>query len=131
MEFLLGFAIAVLIGLTGVGGGVVTAPVLTLFLGIPPAQAVGTALIFTAVVKAVAAPLYILRRQVNFPILALLLAGGLPGVIAGSFTLRGLKTSGHDTPIVAVLGMTIIGLAALNLYRLLRPQSFTQRHRPR
>src|SRR5690242_3059926 len=66
MEFLLGFAIAVLIGLMGVGGGVITAPVLTLFFGVPPAEAVGTALIFTAIVKLTAAPIYLFRKQVNF-----------------------------------------------------------------
>jgi hypothetical protein len=62
MEFLLGFAIAALIGLMGVGGGVITAPVLALFFGVPPAESVGTALIFTAVVKLTAAPIYLFRR---------------------------------------------------------------------
>ena len=123
MEFLLGFGIAVLIGLTGVGGGVITAPVLTLFLGVPPAAAVGTALVFTAIVKSVAAPIYIVRRQVNFRILALLLAGGLPGVIAGSYVLGQLNAANRKGPIVAVLGASIIAMAALNLYRLLKAPS--------
>ena len=114
MEYVIGFAIAVLIGLTGVGGGVITAPVLTLFLGIPPAEAVGTALVFTAIVKSVAAPVYLIRRQVNFRILALLLAGGLPGVIAGSLALQRLGKG----PIVAILGASIIAMSALNLFRL-------------
>ena len=114
MEYILGFAIAVLIALTGVGGGVITAPVLTLFLGVPPAEAVGTALVFTAIVKSVAAPVYLFRKQVNFRILALLLAGGLPGVVAGSLALHRLSKG----PIVAILGASIIAMAALNLYRL-------------
>jgi uncharacterized membrane protein YfcA len=53
MEALLGFVIAVAIGLTGVGGGTITAPVLMLFLGMPAGMAVGTALVFGAVVKLV------------------------------------------------------------------------------
>jgi uncharacterized membrane protein YfcA len=107
MEVLLGFVIAMLIGLTGVGGGVITAPVLVLFLGVAPAEAVGTALVFAAVVKLAAAPVYLARRQVNFRALARLLAGGLPGVI-------------------------IIAMAVLNLYRLLRPQrARKRRERPR
>ena len=44
MEIVLGFLIAVAIGITGVGAGVITAPVLILFLHVPPVQAVGTAL---------------------------------------------------------------------------------------
>jgi uncharacterized protein len=123
MEILLGFAIAVLIGLTGVGGGVVTAPVLTLFLGVPPVESVGTALLFTAVVKLIAAPVYLVRRQVDFRILRLLLAGGLPGVAAGSLLLQKLNANGAKGPILALLGGTIIFMAGLNLYRLFTPSS--------
>ena len=120
MEFALGFAIAVLIGLTGVGGGVITAPVLTLFLGVPPAKAVGTALVFTAIVKSVAAPVYLLRRQVNLRALALLLAGGIPGVLAGSYALSGMNTAARKGPLMAALGAIIILMAIVNLYRLVK-----------
>ena len=48
MEVLLGFAIAVAIGMTGVGGGVITAPALILLLGMPPLEAVTTSLVFAA-----------------------------------------------------------------------------------
>lgn len=47
---LLGFFIAFAIGLTGVGAGTLTAPVLIL-LGLNPAQAVGSALSFSTLVK--------------------------------------------------------------------------------
>lgn len=117
MEFLIGFAIAIMIGLTGVGGGVITAPVLTLFLGLPPAQAVGTALVFTAVVKAVLAPVYLVRRQVDFRILTLLLTGGLPGVIAGSLLLARLSAAERNGPLLALLGGTVVIMALVNLYR--------------
>src|SRR5215469_708011 len=122
MEFLLGFAIAVLIGLTGVGGGVVTAPVLTLFLGVPPAESVGTALLFTAIVKCAAAPVYIMRRQVNFRILGLLLLGGLPGVAIGSYVLARLNAANRKGPLFALLGATIILMAVMNLCRLFSPK---------
>ncbi len=122
MEYLLGFAIAVLIGLTGVGGGSVTAPALALFLGIGPAESVGTALIFTAIVKLVAAPIYIARKQVDFRILRRLLAGGLPGVLAGSYLLARLSSAQHRGPLYAVLGAVIILMALANLYRLFAPR---------
>jgi uncharacterized protein len=120
MEFLLGFAIAALIGLMGVGGGVITAPMLTLFFGLPPAESVGTALIFTAVVKLTAGPIYLFRRQVNFRILGLLLAGGLPGVIGGSLALARVKSAHRDSAVLAVLGLVVVLTALLNLWRLLR-----------
>jgi hypothetical protein len=122
MEYLLGFAIAILIGLTGVGGGSVTAPALALFLGVGPAEAVGTALLFTAIVKLVAAPIYIARKQVDFRILRLLLVGGVPGVLAGSYLLARLSSAQHRGPLYAVLGAVIILMALANLYRLFAPR---------
>jgi len=56
VEVLLGFVIALAIGLTGVGGGVITAPALILFLGLPPIEAVTTSLIFASVIKLLIAP---------------------------------------------------------------------------
>lgn len=120
MEVLLGFAIATLIGLMGVGGGVITAPVLTLFFGVPPAESVGTALIFTAIVKLTAAPIYLWRRQVHFRILGLLLAGGLPGVLLGSYALAQVHRTRREGPVLAMLGLVVVLTAALNLYRMLR-----------
>ncbi|MBX6377959.1 MAG: TSUP family transporter, partial [Clostridia bacterium] len=49
---LVGFSVGVLIGLTGVGGGVLMTPILVL-LGTPPILAVGTDLVYGAITKAV------------------------------------------------------------------------------
>ena len=129
MEILLGFLIAMCIGLTGVGGGVITAPVLTLFLGMAPAEAVGTALIFSSVVKLGLAPLYLGRKQVNFRVLAFLLAGGLPGVTLGSLLMSHLSTGGKG-PLLALLGLTVVATALLNLFRVTynRPGSVQRDH---
>src|SRR5689334_9895548 len=69
MEVLLGFAIAVAIGVTGVGGGVITAPALILLLGMPPVEAVTISLVFAAIIKSLLAPQYLWRKQVDFRIL--------------------------------------------------------------
>ena len=39
MAPILGFLIAIAIGVTGVGGGVLTTPILIIFLGVPPVEA--------------------------------------------------------------------------------------------
>jgi len=65
MEALMGFLIAVAVGLTGIGGGSFTTPVLILLLGLPASEAVGTALVFSAVLRFVAAPFYMVRRHVH------------------------------------------------------------------
>ena len=118
MEILLGFLIAVAIGVTGVGAGIITAPVLILFMHIPPARAVGTALAFGVAVKLLVVPMQLFRKQVNFRVLGYMLAGGLPGVLLGSAILSKLNTPGRQPILFAALGSTIVVMAALNLYRL-------------
>jgi hypothetical protein len=130
MEIALGFLIAVAIGITGVGAGIITAPVLMLFFHVPPARAVGTALAFGVAVKLLVVPLQLYRRQVNFRVLGYMLAGGLPGVAIGSVLLAKLNTPGRQGMLYAALGSTIVLMAALNLYRLwLRPPQKVVRDR--
>jgi hypothetical protein len=122
MEIVLGFIIAVAIGVTGVGAGVITAPVLILFLHVPPARAVGTALVFSTAVKLLVVPMQVYRKQVDYRILGYLLAGGIPGVLAGSLILAHFNAKGSQGILYAALGSTIVVMAALNLYRIwLRP----------
>ena len=121
-EITMGFLIALAVGLTGVGAGSVTAPMLILMLGVPAPVAVGTALIFGALIKIVALPSYLLRKQVNFRVLGWLLLGGLPGALIGSLLLNRIKGM-HAGPIYGVLGATIMISASFNLWRLLRGTS--------
>jgi len=118
MEVLLGFVIALAIGLTGVGGGVITAPALILFLGLPPIEAVTTSLIFASVIKLLIAPTYLWRGQVNFRILGMLLAGGLPGVVAGTYFLEHLDPKAHPGLAYGTLGAIIATMSCIHLYRL-------------
>jgi len=115
---LLGFLIAVAIGVTGVGGGVITAPVLILFLGVPPVEAVTVSLLFAAAVKMLVAPAYVWRGQVDFRVLGRLLAGGIPGVLAGSLLLEKLSAARQSAVLTTILGVTIAATAGFNLWRL-------------
>jgi uncharacterized protein len=127
MEFLVGFLIALAVGLTGVGAGSITSPVLILFFGISPAYAVGTALIFAAVIKLVVAPMYLLRKQVNARILTILCIGGIPGVLLGSFLIRALDVRHYERTLFVILGITIATMALYSLYRTMRKSKTAQR----
>jgi uncharacterized protein len=118
-EILLGFGIALAIGLTGVGAGSITAPVLLLALHIPAPIAVGTALVYGGIIKLAGAPSYLFRRQVNWPVLAWMSSGGLPGVLAGSFLFSQYARTRSDV-LLGVLGVVIALGAALNLWRMFR-----------
>jgi uncharacterized membrane protein YfcA len=119
MTYLLGFGIALTIGLTGVGGGTLTVPLLVLFLGVPASTAVGSALAFSACVKVPACIVYLQRKEVNFKILGWLLLGGAPGVLAGSLLLGRLAGSGLQGVILSLVGLTLTLIASVNLFRLL------------
>jgi uncharacterized protein len=120
MAFLVGFIIALAVGLTGVGAGSITAPVLILFFAISPADAVGTALIFAAVIKLVVAPMYIIRKQVNARIVTILCLGGIPGVLLGSFLIRSLDVRHYEKTLFIILGLTIATMALYSLYRTMK-----------
>ena len=131
MEIPLGFVIALMISLTGVGAGSMTTPLLILLLGVAPATAVGTALTFGAIVKIASVPVYALRRQVNFRILRLLLSGGLPGVLLGAFVMDWLKQGGYSRVLYLLLGALIVSVSLFHLYRMFRPrEESTHRERP-
>jgi uncharacterized membrane protein YfcA len=119
MEFILGFGIALVVGLTGVGGGTITAPVLILFLGLHSAEAVGTALIFGAVIKMFAVPVYVARRQVNFRVLKYLLAGGIPGALLGSLVFARLHSAKAEALVLSCIGVVVIVSAGMTLIRFL------------
>jgi len=116
VDYLIGFAIAVLIALSGVGAGVVTAPVLILFIHLPIDIAVSTALAYSALVKLIVVPVQIFRKQVNYRVLGMMLLGGLPGVIVGSILRSGPKSS-----LNLALGAIIIFTALWHLYRHFSP----------
>jgi uncharacterized membrane protein YfcA len=132
-ELLAGFLIAVIIALTGVGAGTITAPLLILFLRVSPDVAVGTALAYSAIVKLIVAPVQIIRRQVNWRILAFMLAGGLPGVVAGWLLFRKVENRGNYASLYWVLGAIIIFSSGWHIYRYFvpAPSSRTTKDRPR
>jgi uncharacterized protein len=118
LEILLGFFIALMIGLTGVGGGTLTVPILVLFMSRSPAVAVGTALVFSALVKIPACVVYLRARQVSLRTFRYLVLGGVPGVVLGSLILGRLEGAGLKSVVLAVVGLTIATTAAFNLLRL-------------
>jgi len=121
MVYLVGFAIALFIALTGVGAGTITVPVLVLFLGVPAPIAVGIGLTYSAVVKLILTPSQILRGNVAWPTLGLMLAGGLPGVLIGSMILRQFVTAGSQNLINGTLGVILVSTAGWQILFHFRP----------
>jgi uncharacterized protein len=122
MELLLGFVIAVLIALTGVGAGTMTAPLLILFLHEPVSVAVGTALAYSAAVKLLVVPVQVWRGQVVWKILGIMLLAGIPGVILGTVLFHNaLSLKNNNVWLYGVLGTMIAFSAGWHIYRHFRP----------
>lgn len=121
MDYLIGFLIALVIALTGVGAGVITAPLLILFLNVPVEVAVSTALAYSAIVKLIVVPAQVVRRQISYRVLGLMLLGGLPGVVIGSFLFKRVAGSGPKSVLYFVLGAIILFTSGWHIYRTLFP----------
>jgi hypothetical protein len=115
MQYVIGFAIALFIALTGVGAGTVTVPVLILFLKVPAPVAVGIGLMFASAVKLILVPSQILRRNVAWRTLGFMLLGGVPGVVIGSLFLKHLVTVGSQNLLNALLGAILVTTASWQL----------------
>ena len=83
-----GFAVGVLVGLTGVGGGSLMTPLLTLLFNIVPGVAVGTDLAFASVTKVAGTVAHRYRGTVHWEIVRLLCMGALPAAVAATFALK-------------------------------------------
>lgn len=83
-----GFAVGILVGMTGVGGGSLMTPLLTLLFGVSPAVAVGTDLAFASLTKGVGTFTHRLRGTVRWDIVGLLCVGALPAAVLASFGLK-------------------------------------------
>jgi hypothetical protein len=121
MDFVIGFCIAIVIALSGVGAGVITAPLLILFLHVPVDIAVSTALAYSAIVKFIVVPVQVIRRQINYRVLGIMLLGGLPGVVLGSILFKHVAVHGPKTALYFVLGAIIVFTSGWHLFRHIRP----------
>ncbi len=122
MEFVAGFLIALAIGITGVGAGSITAPILILFFHQSAPDAVTTALVFGTVVKLIATPIYMARGQVSWGVLKWTALGGLPAVLIGSLVLGVLDQKALSRPVLIIVGITVLITAVATLWRSIVPK---------
>jgi uncharacterized membrane protein YfcA len=106
-HLLLGFAIAFAVGLTGIGGGSFTVPALLLIVGLPAGEAVGTAFVFAGVLRLIAAPFYLVARQVHAHYFRLLIQGAVPGLVLGICFLRVVAKNESSPVLVIVIGILL------------------------
>lgn len=112
---LLGFVTGILIGLTGTGGGVLLTPLLMLFTPFPAVVIIGTDIVNGAVTKLLGVFEHRKLGQVRWGLARLLIAGSVPGTLAGivliSFLKHHLATAELDHFLKTCLGATLFGVS--------------------
>lgn len=112
-----GFAVGLLVGMTGVGGGSLMTPLLTLLFGVPPSVAVGTDLAFASITKTAGTFTHRLRDTIRWDIVRRLCVGALPAAVLATFALKHFGTL--DKEIGQVIRYSIAGSVLLTVTALL------------
>ncbi|MCU6433796.1 sulfite exporter TauE/SafE family protein [Undibacterium sp. Jales W-56] len=112
-----GFAVGTLVGLTGVGGGSLMTPLLTLLFGVSPTVAVGTDLAFASITKATGTFTHRLRGTVDWHVVRLLCYGALPSALLATLSLKYFGTL--DKEIGQIIRYSIAGSVLLTVIALL------------
>jgi uncharacterized membrane protein YfcA len=114
-----GFAVGLLVGLTGVGGGSLMTPLLILLFGIHPATAVGTDLLYAAVTKTAGSAVHGFNRTIDWRVVRLLATGSVPLTVITIVVLGriGINTDAAHDLITVALAVALFITAATLLFR--------------
>ena len=114
-----GFAVGMLVGMTGVGGGSLMTPVLILLFGMPPAVAVGTDLLHAAVTKTAGSLVNGFNQIIDWRVVRRLATGSIPMTIVTMSVLSALdiNSAAARELINAVLTFALIVTAVTLLFR--------------
>ncbi len=113
---LVGLLIGVLVGLTGMGGGSLLAPILILVFRVPPVWAVGTDVAYSTVTKALGSLVHIRQKHVNFKIALWLACGSVPATLLSVLLVQYIRkhyASLINGVILHAIGFTLILVAVL------------------
>ncbi len=120
MEIIAGLIIGLLIGLTGIGAGTITAPLLIMVWNIDPPIAVGTALFFSTVVKAVSSLTYLKAGNIDKKYITIMAGGGIPGVIGGSWLIN-VMDKDFRSLVLLIVGLIVLISSLINIFTCLFP----------
>lgn len=114
-----GFAVGLIVGLTGVGGGSLMTPILIFFFGVKPHMAVGTDLLFAAFTKMGGTVSLARQRLVPWKVVGQLCAGSIPAALLALWALKAMgPASGTAQSIMTTtLGFALLLTAAATLYK--------------
>jgi len=127
---LVGLLIGFLVGLTGMGGGSLLAPIMILFFRIPPVWAVGTDIAYSTVTKALGSVVHIRQKNVNFKVALWLACGSVPATFLSVGLVQYIRKhygAVVNGVILHALGFTLVLVAVLLVLKPFIMRYFDQR----
>jgi uncharacterized membrane protein YfcA len=118
---LVGLLVGILIGLTGMGGGLLMTPLLILFYGFSPSMAIGTDLVYAAITKWVGGWQHFRQKTVELSLVKKMAIGSIPGSLLGAYSVHFFSTFMEihvDQLLGHLLGFTFIGIAIMMIHNL-------------
>jgi uncharacterized membrane protein YfcA len=107
------FLVAIIVGMTGMGGGALMTPMLVTFFGVPPLTAVSSDLVAAAVMKPIGGAVHLRRGTVNLALVGWLCAGSIPAAFCGVLVARALGDGADVQSIIQkALGVALLIAAA-------------------
>jgi len=127
---LVGLLIGFLVGLTGMGGGSLLAPIMILFFRIPPVWAVGTDIAYSTVTKALGSVVHIRQKNVNFKVALWLACGSVPATLLSVGLVQYIRKhygAVVNGVILHALGFTLVLVAVMLVLKPFIMRYFDQR----
>lgn len=117
-----GFAVGLVVGLTGVGGGSLMTPLLIFGFGIKPHLAIGTDLLFAAFTKLGGTVNLARQRLIDWRVVGQMASGSVPACLVTLYALQQLGPANPATQAImtTTLGVALLLTAAATLYKVVR-----------
>jgi uncharacterized protein len=118
-----GLVVGMLVGLTGIGGGVLMTPLLVLGLGMPATAAVGTDLAYSSITKLAGTWQHWRQGTVDIRVVRAMAIGSVPATlvaVAMLFLLHSVDAAAVDVLLERFIGVMLVVAAALMLQKLWR-----------
>jgi uncharacterized protein len=116
-----GLIVGMLVGLTGMGGGVLMTPLLVLGLGMPATAAIGTDLAYSSITKLAGTWQHWRQGTVDMRVVRALATGSVPATlvaVATLFFLQSVDATAVDALLERFIGVMLVVAATLMLRKL-------------
>ena len=124
------FAVGIVVGLTGMGGGALMTPAM-IFLGVNPTAAVANDLVAASINKSVGAAVHAREGSPNLKLAMWLMIGSVPTAFAGAFIIKAVGAAEEQTAFVkTAIGCALLFTAAtytLRMYLQLRANTMADK----